>query len=139
LGSVRANPWVELFEERLNFRFEYDPATGSPLFRNRSSLADEAPLYRAEYGETSKAYAVVSLVDNLSMDGKVLMIAGTGLEGSEAAGEFILDPGTAEQLIRQLGLRSGGRLRNFEILLRTAVVGGTPAKAELIAHRLLGE
>lgn len=137
LGSVRSNPWVELFEESLNFRFDYDHGTGLPLVRNRSPRPGEAPVYQAADGAVRDAYAVVSLVDNLSKKGKVLMIAGTGLEATEAAGEFILDTTTAAALVDELKLRNGQSLRNFEVLLRTSVIEGTPKRATVIAHRIL--
>ena len=136
LGSARSNPWVELFEGPLNFRLEYETATGAPLVRNRARVADEAESYRAGSGRAHVAYAVVSLVDNLSKSGKVLMIAGTGLEATEAAGEFILNRETAERLTSELNLHREGMSRNFEILLRSSVVDGTPRKAEVIARRV---
>lgn len=137
LGSARSNPWVELFEDTLNFRFDYDSGTGAALVRNRSPRPGEALVYKAEEGAVRDAYALVSLVDNLSKKGKILLIAGTGLEATEAAGEFILDSDAARTLASELKLEKGSRLRSFEVLLRTSVIEGTPKKATVIAHRVL--
>ena len=45
VGSPRANPWVELFEPKMNFLFDFDTKVGRPFFRNRSPRHGEQAVY----------------------------------------------------------------------------------------------
>ena len=48
LGSIRANPWEELIQDQLNFRFGFDEATRHSFFTNLKPHRDEQPIYRAD-------------------------------------------------------------------------------------------
>jgi hypothetical protein len=140
LGSARSNPWCELFEPQLNFRFEYDYTRRRPHIRNRAPRKGESGIYVAQRGAdgSDEIYAVISLIRNLTNDGYVLMIAGTRMEGTEAAGEMLLNQAMASDMIRNLGPESGGRLRSFEILVKSSRMEGTFTRAVVVAHRILG-
>lgn len=137
LGSTRSNPWRELFKPQLNFTFEYDEAASRPYIRNASPLDGEQETYVAGVGSDTleTIYGVVSLVENLSGDGYVLMIAGTSMEGTEAAGEFLLDATAGDRGFANL-LDAHGRLQPFEVLMRSARMEGTSRGAEVIAQRV---
>jgi hypothetical protein len=46
LGSVDSNPWEQLFEQQLNFRFSFGPKSDTaPVIVNQHSLAGEQPIY----------------------------------------------------------------------------------------------
>ena len=142
LGSSLSNPWCELFEPQLNFKFEYDYTSGRPSYiRNKVPRDEEEVTYVPERGEdgSDKIYAVISFVRNLSNDGYVLMIAGTSMEGTEAAGELLLNPDTASNMIRNLGLESGGSLRPFEVLVKSSRMEGTSRGAVVVTHRVSDE
>ncbi len=47
LGSPRSNPWSNLYNDRLDFRFEYDPKTGKEVIRNVHPRSGELPTYVA--------------------------------------------------------------------------------------------
>jgi hypothetical protein len=140
LGSARSNPWCELFEPQLNFRLEYDYTSRRPHIRNRAPRKGESGIYVAQRGAdgSDEIYAVISLIRNLTNDGYVLMIAGTRMEGTEAAGEMLLNQALASDMIRNLGLESGGRFRSFEILVKSSRMEGTFTRAVVVAHRILG-
>ncbi len=139
LGSALSNPWCELFEPGLNFNFDYDYDSGTPYIRNKVPRDQERATYvpRRSEGGSDEIYAVISFVPNLTDDGHVLMIAGTHMEGTEAAGELLLNQAMASDMIQDLGLESGGRLRPFEVLLKTSRMEGTSTGAVVVAHRIL--
>jgi hypothetical protein len=141
LGSTRSNPWGEMFEERLNFRFGFDEDTSLPFFINTTPRANEPKIYRpAAVGQTSEevTYGLIALLPNLSGDGRVLIIAGAHMEGTEAAGEFVTGPEFSTRTVRDLALVDRtGRLRSFEILLKNRMMGGTSQHPEIVASRIL--
>jgi len=138
LGSARSNPWCDLFEPRLNFKFEYDYQARKPYIRNKAPRGDEPATYvpRSSGEGLDETYAVISFIPNLTEDGYVLMIAGTSMEGTEAAGELLLNQAETSDIIWRLGLESDGRIRPFEVLLKSSRMEGAPVRTVVITHRL---
>jgi hypothetical protein len=139
LGCRHANPWVELFEDSLNFRSVLDPKTQRPGFRNLNPLPNERSFYWLEgnSAQAGKTYSVITFVPNVTHNGSVLMIGGATGEGTEAAGEFAIDPELSEHMLKTIHALDHDRIRNFEVLLRSGTLGGTSGPAEIVAYRLL--
>lgn len=138
LGSARANPWVELFDKHLNFRIEYDPQTRLPFFRNKSPGSGEQPAYRngGLDGKSVESYGVVAFVPNLNRTGSVLIIAGTNMEGTEAAGELLINEQLCAELLKKIGVAGLDPIPSFEVLLKLRAVGGAARDTEPISFRL---
>jgi hypothetical protein len=141
VGSVRSNPWVELFEPKLNFRFEFDFSRSRPVVRNLSPRPGELPAYWAggANGQSSEIYCTMALLPNLTRDGNVLILSGTTMQGTEAGSEMLFHPDLTSKMIRQLKLHKDGRMRFFEVLLKSSRFGGTSSGGEVLAHRILPE
>jgi hypothetical protein len=138
LGSIRSNPWNELFEPMLNFQFEYEVATRTSYIRNKSPQAGEQPVYRASHpGEAGTFYSVIALVPNLRRNGSVLIVEGTAGDSTEATGEFITDPKRSGALLKSLMDRNRGRLPYFEVLLKSGTLAGVATDPEVVAIRVL--
>ena len=140
LGTTRSNPWVELFEPEMNFRFLVtDEKTGRTGFRNVRPRAGEKDVYMVEGDPRApdETYSVVAVVPNLSRNGSVLMIGGATGEGTEAAGEFITNPEAVQQALRTMNAVENGRVRNFEMLLKSGTIGGASKNAAVVAYRLI--
>jgi hypothetical protein len=137
LGSARSNPWTRLFEPALNFVFEFDEKTRTPFIRNRAPRAGEDAVYRgAKPGDTGDTYSMIALVPNLRNSGNVLIIAGTSAEGTETAGEYIMDRDASAGLLDTLR-KNREPLPYFEVLLRSRTVAGVAKNAEPVASRVL--
>ena len=137
LGSKRAIPWVELFEPQLNFLFEYDQTRRVPVIRNRSPRAGERTEYiNGRVGEPGDAFSFVALVPNVTYSGYVLIVAGSSMEGTEAAGEYIINPTFSSNLLKMLGFQSKSRPRSFEVLLRSSTMAGSWKDSEIVAYRI---
>ena len=95
LGSIRANPWVELIAERLNFRFGFDQKSRYSYFENLAPRAGEEKLYPTDSG---MSYCHIALLPNLGRTGNILAIAGTEVEGTEGGGEFVTNERSMSQL-----------------------------------------
>ena len=105
LGSIRSNPWDGLFEPAMKFHFEYDEQAHAAYIRNLQPENGEQSIYRAAGpGQSGDCYSVIALVPNLRKTGYALVIAGTTGEGTEAAGEFIMNPASP---VTAITLRSG--------------------------------
>lgn len=127
LGGRGSNPWNELFEHRLNFRME---AGG---FRNLAPKAGEPEFY-GEYprdGDPQRtAFSHVAFLPNVDNTGNVLILAGTGMEGTEAAGEFA----RRAQLPAEIA-PPGGQVPYFEVILRCSRSQGAPQQCDVMAVR----
>lgn len=133
LGSPRANPWVELISERLNFRYAFDQTLRYSYFENRAPKPGEPKVYRSDSGTS---LCQIALVPNLNRTGSILIIAGTEVEGTEAGGEFLTDEHSVAQLTSALG-RQSGKLPYFEVLLKGSRLGGLARRFEIIYARPL--
>ena len=138
IGSRRSNPWAELVEGQLNFQYAFLDSPSETVIRNLKPGPGEQPVYHAEEASGRRipgGYAVVARMPNLSGKGKIILIAGTESEGTEAGGEFILSESTLAQLYQALGARSGEPFPDFEVLLSTTRVGGSSPAARIIGLR----
>lgn len=138
LGSAYANPWVELLNDRLNFRIDYDPVARKHVCKNASPRPGESPLYvgTAHTPMPGVAYTTVSLAPNLSHDGFVLIIAGTNMEGTEAAGEFVTDLPRLAAALRSRGIDPAAKVERLELLMRVDHMSTQSTRSEIIAHRV---
>jgi hypothetical protein len=138
LGSAYANPWVALMNDHLNFRIEYDPVLEKQICTNVSPRSGESPKYvgTAHTPEPGIAYATISLLPNLSGDGLVLVIAGTNMEGTEAAGELVTDLPRLAGVLRSRGIDPTAKVRQFELLMRLNHMNSQSSRSEIIAHRV---
>ena len=133
LGSPRANPWVELIEKQLQFRYVYDENTHHSAFQEITANAGE-PINFPTDSKTS--YCRIAFVPNLSGNGNILNIAGTETEGTEGGGEYVTNERTLEQLRQRLGAKDGP-FPYFEVLLKSDRVGGATPQFTIVAARLI--
>lgn len=126
IGSKRSNPWAELFEKSMNFRLEYDDAAQLSTIRNLQPQAGEQGAYLQAAGPSiaSESYAIVALLPNLTQTGNVLLLSGAGMDGTQAAGEFITSEQWISRLSARIKPRPDGSVPYFEALLYTKRLGG---------------
>jgi hypothetical protein len=140
LGSAQANPWIRVFEDSLNFRIS-GPEEETGRWQNTVPQTGEQasyPLPPARVNAASEiSYGHVALIPNQSGSGKVLMAGGNSMPDTEAAGEFILNPGSAKTIGRFFGLASLNEAPYFEVLLETRRAGSVRKVARIVAGRRL--
>jgi hypothetical protein len=142
IGSPASNPWVLLFENRLNFQeVRSDEVKGSvKFFVNRQPRPGEQATYKglALTGLNGEDYATISLLSTDTRRGNVLIIQGLQQEGTEAAGLFLSDQRNCQLLRKALGVPDDTKKPTyFEALLRISAVGGSPTSTTIVANRLL--
>lgn len=139
LGSPHSNPWIGLFTDQLDFTFAYDPDMKREICRNKRPQSGELALYvpTAGGGEAGQSFAVVALVGNPNHTGRVLILAGTTAEGTEAAARFLTDLRLLTATLRRFGIDPHGAPQHFQALLRVTEMAAAPDSFEVIAlHRM---
>ncbi len=76
------------------------------------------------YSSVTADYAIVARFRDPTVEGTVMVIAGIGPYGTEAAGEFVQSPQALEQLAKMMP--SGWENKNIEVVLKSNVIGGQP-------------
>lgn len=141
VGSPSSNPWVSLYENKLNFRESSDPTHPSlNLFLNLHPKPDEPASYEGtdSKDEVREDYADFAVISGLSDHGTVMIIQGLRHEGTEAVGRLLADPGGSDLLknaFANLGYRTPPR--HFEALLAIRAVAGIPHVTKIVAVRVL--
>jgi hypothetical protein len=132
IGAKQATPWVELFEDRVNFHFHFDPLSGVAKVTNLAPRKDELPEYRYTPSDRDrKVFATLAFLPNLSGGGHVMIVQGTTMAGTEAAVDFLFQ---GQALDRALG---SGKLTHFEILLESATLANNAQQSRVLSLRRL--
>jgi hypothetical protein len=134
VGSSIANPWVSLFEDRLNFRIGFDRLARFAYFENRDPRPGEPRMYRTD---SDVSYCQIAFLPNLAHTGNILAICGAEVEGTEGGGEFITSEHSLGQLRSFAKLDNSGRLPYFEVMLKSNKVGGSTPGFAPVAFRVL--
>ena len=71
----------------------------------------------------------------LADHGNVLILEGLSMEGTEAAGEFVLNPKWFGGFLQKIGQKNTNRIKPFEVLLKLRAVAGGFADPEVVASR----
>jgi hypothetical protein len=136
IGRPLSNPWNEMFESKLNFRFYSDLDRNLIICQNRSPQPGEQSEYLpVDEGAKRTVYASISFLPNLNNGGNALIIAGNSSGSQEVAAEFA----TNEKLLKTFTdkiQKGGDRLPYFELLIRTITLAGVAQESEVLAYRV---
>jgi hypothetical protein len=135
-GPRRANPWLELYESRLNFQSRFDEATKIASFENRDPRPGERLHYDVQW--SVRGFCRVAYLPGSDIAASLLMVSGTDMTSTEAGAVFISSESGIRALRRRLRLSADQPFPYFEILLDSALVLGTTASTPaLVAHRVI--
>jgi hypothetical protein len=132
-GSRRANPWITLFEDRLNFRTVFEESPRGAWFTNLNPKPGEEREYRGVFGRT--CYCRVAFLSNPKGTGNTLLISGTDVPATDAGGDFVTSESWVGTLRNALKLRATEPYPHFEALLSGQLVNNSVPQFELIAIR----
>jgi hypothetical protein len=142
IGSNQSDPWVSLFEPKLNFHFDYQPSIHNIFVTNRAPQTGEEAEYRPSPldPQTRVIYGGIAFLPNLNRGSNVLILQGTSMGGSEIALEILQNPALFRDLIRVVKAgRTSSQLPYFEALIRTRTRNGVAGEFTIIGTRVLGE
>lgn len=137
IGGKKANPWVHLFDDQINFVCDFDNVRGQALIRNRQPRAGEQPDYRVSYAPNALiGYSAIAYLPNPSHSGNAIILAGTDSDATSAAAEFLT---SEEQLRKFQNTLHVQKFPYFEVLLKTSRLSGTSLSAQILAYRTYPE
>ena len=139
LGSPRSDPWSNILNDHLDFRFEFDKALGKEVIQNVHPHPGEQASYiaTAPGWATGQSFAIIGYLQNPDQNGQALILAGENGEGTEAAGKLITDQTRLDEALRKCVTPPGGPPYHFEILLRVDTLAGSPSHVEPLACHIL--
>jgi len=136
LGTYESTPWVQLFEPGMNFYFQNDLAGGVFSVINRQPKAGEQATYDSRADDPDKTvYGVVAYRPSLNGSGRVLILEGQSMAGTETASDFVFDDGYLLPFLRSIQ-RPDGTVPCFELLLRSKSISGESSRIETVATRI---
>jgi hypothetical protein len=80
-------------------------------------------------------YSIIALIHGLNPARSTLILAGTSTIRTQAAAEFVCQPNSLRELLRQLNVSNSSDLKPFEAVLRVQVRRDVPIDSKLIAVR----
>ena len=136
LGAASANPWVELFEYKMNFVLK-DDYTKSYWVVNRNPQNGEPSRWETVRTDPERrVFGVVAYLPNLARDGNTLLIEGISMAGTEAAMDFVDDDAKLLPFLNRIRLPDGS-LPHFELLLETHNMGASAVRSQILAWRTM--
>jgi hypothetical protein len=139
VGGPEADSRLREMTPLQDFRFKSsyeEPRFGTGGVINLHPGPGEESIYFGSGRPFTFDYGVIALLPNPNPERKVLILAGTTTYGCQAAAEFVLHANLVEDLYTRLGVRKGGKLPDFEALLKIQISGGVPVQPRLIAVRI---
>jgi len=140
VGSSSSNPWVSLFESKLNFEIVEAIVGERSYFRNKQPRPGEQDVYQGleHAGSEGEDFATISLLPNSRGPGSVLILQGLSHEGTEAASLLLADPSDRAKLEQAVGVRDDSRNPTyFEALIRARAVAGAPVSVDIVSTRII--
>ena len=133
IGGKKANPWVHLFDDQINFVTDFDNSGSQAFVANLHPRPGEQATYTVSYDSNALVgYSVIAYLPNPSHTGNAVILAGTDSDATDAAAEFLASEEQLEKFQDTLHVKN---FPHFEILLKTSRLSGTSLNAELIAYR----
>jgi hypothetical protein len=136
-GPRRSNPWVELFEGRLNFQSRFEEGTRRAWLQNAAPQPGEAAEYAVEWNKVG--YGRVAYLPSLQGGASVLLLSGIDMSSTDACSDFVSNESRLAPFLQTLGTDAAGRIPHFEVLLRTNLLLGTTSAYEVVAYRHVGD
>jgi hypothetical protein len=136
LGSLNANPWVELFQKDLNFQFEPLQKQDEVIIRNIHPISGEKTFYETDQNDPARTtFGVIAVRPNLDGTGHVLLIEGINMAGTEAAADYLFSD-DSRALLSQI-FDAKGNMMSFEVLLETSNIGANAPHPQIISTRIV--
>ncbi len=135
LGSSHTNPWVSLFDDRLNFQLEYTPTVDQSFIRNNHPMGTESARYSNGTDDTAnQTYGVIDYLPGLDGSGHTLIIQGLNMAATQAAADTLFNAAVMKPILQMASLPNGD-LKSFELLVETKSIEANAPEAHIIATR----
>lgn len=149
LGSPAENLFLLDLPQQQDFTFRWlrdEQGRHVNAIINTSPQPGEQECYVAkQYGpspsQISEDYAVISLLQGLSENNRLLILAGINTFGTQAAAEYVTRPDYIKDLISHLNTAPPGEPpqlpRFYQVLIKVKVNGSVPVQVSYVTHHVL--
>jgi hypothetical protein len=131
LVSGYNNVWTMRLLQPLRFHFEQTGSLHYIVDAQHPERRDWSVNFDMPYLQETADYAIIGRFYDPTSNGPVVVVAGIGSNGSQAAGEFIVSPDALESLARIAPNNSLNE--NFEAVLKVEVIAGNTGAATVVA------
>ena len=133
LVGATNNAWTMRLVGALRFRFLPGPI--AQIQDTKKPQNSEWKIdFTKPYSSVAVDYAIVARYQDPTTEGPVLVIAGLGPYGTEAASAFVGSPEYLEQIVKQVP--PGWEGRNLEVVLKSEVIDGKAGPPALISSNV---
>jgi hypothetical protein len=142
IGGPRANPWEDLFQDKMNFFVDTDRTTLENRVSNKTPHPGEQKVYGEPQGDSPvRAYGLVALLPGLRASTRTLVVEGTSSIGTECAADFLLDDAALGNFIAEISKGADSspikNLPFFEVVLQSGAVAGSAPQPQIVAYRII--
>ncbi len=124
------NAWTMRLLAPLRFSFTPGPVA-TIVDRSNPHSSDWSIDFSKPYGSISTDYAIVARYYDSTTEGPVMVIAGIGPYGTEAASAFVSSPQDLQQIFKQAP--SGWEKKNLEMVIKSEVIDGKAGPPTLVS------
>lgn len=124
------NPWTMRLVAPLRFRFQPGPMAQVQDLKDPHN-ADWLIDFSKPYSSVSADYAIVARYHDSTTEGNVMVVAGLGPYGTEAASDFVATPRYLEQIVKEFPAGWDGK--NVEVVLKSDVIDGKPGPPVVVS------
>jgi len=136
LGTTESDPWVQLFEPSMNFFFQDDLLRDKARMLNRHPQPGELPYYDSTPQDPAPTvFGVVAYRRNIQSSGRVLILEGQTMAGTQSAADFVFDDSYLLPFLNKIKMPDG-TVPYFELLLRSRSFVGQSSHIDVIAYRI---
>ncbi|MBS1824115.1 MAG: hypothetical protein JST93_02225 [Acidobacteria bacterium] len=139
LGHSDSNRWVEPVLHNAPLTLAPTDQSRAARIVNRKPQGEERAEYTPALPQTSKSYALVSMLAGVDGRHQVLVIGGLDNSSTTAAAEYLSTADSARELVRRLRAAAPGHQGpwHFQAILETDVRDTVAVKAALLLLRVL--
>ena len=130
LVGATNNNWTMRLVGPLRFHFVPGPMAQVQDTKNPQS-SDWMIDFTKPYSSVTGDYAIVARYHDPTTEGPVMVVAGLGPYGTEAASAFVVSPKYLEQIAKQVP--AGWENRNLEMVLKSDVIDGKAGPPVLVS------
>lgn len=133
LVSGYNNIWTMRLLKPLRFHLEQAGGLHYIFDAQHPERRDWSVDFDAPYLHQTADYAIIARFYDPTTEGPVVVVAGIGSNGSQAAGEFMVSDDSLEVLARSAP--HGSLKQDFEAVLKVEVIGGNNGEATVVASQ----
>jgi len=136
LGTYESTPWVQLYEQKMNFYFQNDLTRGVFSIVNRAPRPGESARYDSAVADPRHTvYGVVAFQPALDKTGHVLILEGQSMSGTQTASDFVFNDALLLPFLNRIRTPDGN-IPAFELLLRSHNIASASSQIDIVAYRV---